>query len=104
MREMKKEDYGVWLEEGLLVEMCVACRQLKVEIPIKELAKVFEEAICKAGRNTCARCAVRTISCPVSDWKLEKSLAFLKLANLGVELKDGDLINRIVGKPLNSSD
>lgn len=104
MLEIEKGSYGRNAEEALLYEMCLACRQWGVEIPIRELAGIFEKALTKAGREICARSAIRTVSCPVSDWKLEKSLAFLKLANLGVENRDANLINRIIRNALNSRD
>lgn len=84
MRQLKKGFYDSGVEEELLREMCAACRQHDVEIPIRELAQCFDKAMHKTGRYIKARHAIRTIS-PIMDWELEEALIFLKCCNLGYE-------------------
>lgn len=99
MRELRKRDFKRGVEEALIEEMCQACRQWDVEIPVKEIASCFEKAITSASKTATARFAVRTLTFPYSDCKLEKSLVFLKLANLGLEIdRDQEMLRKIKGR------
>ena len=79
---LKKDFYDAGVEEELLREMCAACRQNGIAIPVREMARCVYEAFEACGLRTYAMAAIGMLIMEGSDWQPEKVLILLKMYNI----------------------